>query len=144
MISRKKARKLLKAALRSGIYEQGDGAPHRVGVGYCCLGVACSLAQANGLKLKTSLEGEGGEYVAFDGYPFLLPPSVVDPYGFRSEDGSILGSEMEIGGGLYHSLAHANDAGETFAAIADAIDRYEDKLFAPDSECPRRSAVCNA
>lgn len=79
---------LLVQALRSGDYQQTKGALCRVNDNngdktYCCLGVACEVAIANGLyiRLETSDDSKG-TLIMFNGGGGSLPETVRDWYGF--------------------------------------------------------------
>lgn len=63
-------------ALRSGLYEQARGKLSD-GDGYCCLGVACEVAMANGVELRKvrSIEDDG-VWVSYDEANSMLPQSV--------------------------------------------------------------------
>lgn len=105
------------AALRSGEYEQWRGALRNEDR-YCCLGVACDVyAKATG-------EGE------WDGHDFIVPdPSVPGllPGAVREWLGLAVGNKGWMQKGL--SLTARNDAGATFAEIADLIESEPDGLF---------------
>lgn len=82
--------RLLVAALRSGKFRQGLGALARYSqsrrrIEYCCLGVACEVARANGLELaRTKVRPGSGAYMYgdVDQYEISeLPPSVAEWYG---------------------------------------------------------------
>lgn len=129
--------RLLTAALRSGEYPQtrmalclvkaaGD-APDDAPVGFCCLGVACEVAMANGVEMTTEIKGATKFYNGGSAY---MPQAVVDFFGFKNshgasytENGPVL---MTTSKGLKGSLAQANDTGVPFDEIADLIDaNYE-------------------
>jgi hypothetical protein len=83
---------LLVDALRSGGFAQGTGRLLNAGK-YCCLGVACVVAQESGLRLRLQTDENDGD-VNF-GNPLdwdydhdyaQLPGSVKDWYGFDSID----------------------------------------------------------
>lgn len=116
-------------ALRSGDYEQTRGALARVGGGYCCLGVACDLAEANGVHLNVevfpSVVDDSGMF-AYSGYTALLPPSVQEWLGLRTDGGDFYYCDAYDGAG---SLAEANDEGSTFDEIANIIESEPEGLF---------------
>ena len=88
-------------ALRSGKYRQTKHQLGRFGA-FCCLGVACKLAVAEGIiKDKDFKRGDES-----------LPKPVQDWLGMKSSVGA-LGS---------YSLASMNDNGEPFTRIADEIE----------------------
>jgi hypothetical protein len=90
------------SALRSGKYKQAHGAL-KGRDGYCCLGVLCVVA--------------GIEIGPDEGY---LSVPVQQLAGLASEVGCIKGSQ---------SLANLNDAGKSFAEIADIIESHPPGLF---------------
>jgi hypothetical protein len=115
---------LLVDALRSGRFEQGRGALLRNGK-YCCLGVACVVAQEAGLKLR--MHEEDGD-VSFgnpdnwdsDQSSGELPLMVTDWYGFDDNDPDLTNEHDK-----HHRRTAAawNDDSYTFAWIADAFER---------------------
>lgn len=94
------------AALRSGKYKQGRGALCDQGM-YCCLGVACEIWDVE----KHSTDGTFFEYgeSLCAGYA----PSELGIFGINSQ------GELSNGS----NLTEVNDAGATFAEIADIIER---------------------
>jgi len=115
---------LLAEALESDRYEQGYGSleNHREGVSrLCCLGVACRVAQAGGVEMTEEVDSSND--VVFDGHDTDLPAKVQDWFGFRSNDGTLSGSEVDG----YDSLMTINDSGRyDFRAIAGIIrDNWE-------------------
>ena len=126
-------RKLFTAALRSDEFQQGKGnLSYRTIVNkrweHCCLGVACIIAQRNGLDLPFQDSGEERWYSVtgdpdvtdFDNST-VLPATVAKWYGwdtdpeipYADEDGF----DWEI------PAADVNDSkGKSFAEIADAFD----------------------
>lgn len=108
------------AALRSGKFRQGKRAL-REGDTYCCLGVLCELAVADG-AIRAEREANGAYY--YDGSSGLPSSATASWAGMRTNDGSHL-EELRIEG---ESLASRNDRGATFAEIADIIERNIDAL----------------
>ena len=113
----KNARKWVEA-LRSGKYKQYQGALNYRD-SYCCLGVACEVAMANGVKLtkitaprKLTRYGEAGDIYA-------LPPEVMKWLGIKTPHGSYPGTD----------LVRINDSGAPFAEIADTIEENQKALF---------------
>lgn len=102
-------------ALRSGKFEQGRGALNSGGK-FCCLGVLCELAVAEGVVERVEF-GESFRYGA-DNEAFsytYLPHEVV------------VWSGVEYTGrmkGCPDSLATINDRGASFEEIADTIEQY--------------------
>lgn len=122
-------------ALRSGKYRQGRGKlaeykPEEKRVRYCCLGVACEVAKANGLELRR-------ERVDFEyGYAHdqkgldtsLLPRSVRDWFGFDSENPLLVTSPRD-----YYAVDCNDELRWPFQKIADA---FENK-YLKDDETPQ-------
>lgn len=125
-------RKLFTAALRSDEFQQGEGSLSYQTVSgqwkHCCLGVACIIAQRNGLDLPFQDSGEMRWYsvagdpdvTVFDNST-VLPATVAKWYGwdldpeipYADEDGF----DWEI------PAAEVNDSKDkNFAEIADAFD----------------------
>jgi hypothetical protein len=98
------------AALRSGRYRQ-VGEHLRTDLGFCCLGVACDVYRAGRWRRRS-----GGEWVFLD-QTAELPLAVLDAYQLRSTDARF-GPHLES-----DSLLIANDRGQSFAWIADLIER---------------------
>lgn len=79
--------KLLVDALRSKKYQQAAGRLHVLpslaeAEGYCCLGVACEVAIANGLDLKSVIVNDVVHRYGQTGVTSALPSEVSDWYGF--------------------------------------------------------------
>jgi hypothetical protein len=103
-------------ALRSGRYKQGTFALCRVNGkerSYCCLGVACALAERSGVisgkRLKT--------IKSFDGNILSLPDKV----------GAWLGLNMRQS--IIEKLITLNDDGVPFKEIANYIQKHEKEMF---------------
>ena len=121
--------------LRSGAYSQIGGRLHAAGGGYCCLGVACETYKRCGGRLREELVTDGEE-MAYDGSAGLLPAVVAgwlglckNQYAARQSDeyaGECRESVMFQNVPL-DSLVDLNDAGMSFAEIADLIE--QDKIF---------------
>jgi hypothetical protein len=115
---------LLIDALRSGGFEQGKGRLLRDGR-FCCLGVACVVAQHSGLLLRTEVDddydvhfGDPDNWGADANYS-MLPRSVQDWYGFEDQD-----PELEDDDGDLTPASTWNDEyDKDFAWIADAFER---------------------
>lgn len=98
------------ADLRANGDKQGRQALCRDGK-YCCLGRLCELAVVAGVverKSQSSSVGYGGEQL-------LPPPEVMKWAGFNEDTPVIIR-------GVPQSLYWHNDAGRTFAEIANAIE----------------------
>lgn len=129
------------AALRSGEYEQTKGYLGRTVtkddgtqvMGYCCLGVLCQVAVAEGV-IEAPYEAEEGHCVTlvYAGYEEVELPYMVrdwagldrvDPEVRTPEGAGDLTSFMGTGQPNRTTLASLNDAdGFTFAQIADVIE----------------------
>lgn len=113
----------LATALRSDEFKQTRGAL-RDESGYCCLGVACELYR----------RAVGGEWTnngfvvpdARHSEHFNLPDAVRYWLGFKDHAGGY-GTEDEDED---DALANDNDAGKSFATIADIIEAAPEGLFA--------------
>ena len=102
-------------ALRSGDYRQGIGSLYNISSGtYCCLGVACEVARANGVALEIADDPEPGGDRAYDNESAFLPSKVQAWLGVDSRNPIIDGNHAtEWNDGLCASLDK----------IADAIER---------------------
>lgn len=121
-------------ALKSGQYHQTRGALERYSTAerfeYCCLGVACRVAIANGLALNVQENADGHLYTQFgcDGSEVSLPREVVEWFGFDVRLGGsdwLDGSDPQVavtGEGVPISAIQANDGLLwSFDEIADSI-----------------------
>jgi len=113
---------LLAEALESGQYKQGYGhlETHPEGDDntprLCCLGVACRVAQDNGLEIDVKVKDH---VVFFDGWDGVLPDAVKYWFGFDDCNGAFV-NDHEIDG--WCALTDLNDAAKyDFAAIAQII-----------------------
>jgi hypothetical protein len=108
------------AALRSGEFEQGNGALRR-GDKFCCLGVACELA-AKYKIIKPAKKAPGSDDLFMYGYrTCTLPDEVTNWLNLRTHDGNIEG---------HISLVGENDVKDkTFKEIADLIASEPAGLF---------------
>ena len=109
-------------ALRSGEYRQTTGVL-RDRDGFCCLGVLCDIAE------KGTWIIENGSRFFYEGRDLnyfcsaaALPEPVLRLAGLRTKAGRISESEG-------HSLSEMNDAGCSFARIADLIEAEPEGLF---------------
>jgi hypothetical protein len=121
---------LLVDALRSGRFQQGTGRLAKAGR-YCCLGVACVVAQENGLALTTQADEDGdvnfglGEvdspnWIADSDYSHL-PSSVQRWYGFDENDPTLNGDDDD--GAATNASSWNDDYDRDFEWIADAFER---------------------
>lgn len=113
------------AALRSGLYQQGFGALAKKVNGekrYCCLGVACEVAIADGLGLK-HIENEWGSAYGVSRCISALPAEVLDWLGLGPEEGDCTIGTWESGTRI--SAISVNDGHNWgFGRIADAIEAH--------------------
>ena len=112
--------------LRSGKYPQGRERL-RTTNGFCCLGVACDAF--NDHIWRAAAGGSDWRYL---GAGIDLPKPVMDAYRLRRPDGQYTGE-----GGYAASLAGDNDAGKTFAEIADLIERELEAALTAGRESDR-------
>lgn len=103
-------------ALESGQFRQGRERLKRAGLGayeYCCLGVACELAMANGAPvLETFID----DTIRFNDEIGYLPEAVQDWLGIPDEDPALDG---------HVSAAQANDGrGMSFIEIAALVREF--------------------
>lgn len=108
------ARALWVTALRSGKYQQGQGALLRNGK-YCCLGVACEVAIAHGVPISRVLRG--GDTL-FGGAGEQLPGIVRDWLGLVNMNGVYVEDDFSPRA-LYADNDHC---WKSFAQIADIIE----------------------
>jgi hypothetical protein len=100
------------AALRSGKYKQGQKVLRSAKDKFCCLGVLCDIK--NPAQWDSGLCG-----YEFAGHVHFVPSEIREWAGLPQ---SLGGAEVTINGTI-DSLADHNDAGRTFAEIADAIEQ---------------------
>lgn len=107
--------KLWVAALRSEKYEQTKDILED-NFGFCCLGVACKIADQHGVFVRKHDDGTliGGD--------LSDQPDVQKWLGLKSSYG---GLPEKTGSGL----TELNDSGKTFKELADIIEQYSDVLF---------------
>lgn len=80
---------LLVDALESGGYEQTNAKLCKIIGGertFCCLGVACEVAIANGVNISVTDPGSTSHAIAYNGETAYLPEEVRDWYGFEYVD----------------------------------------------------------
>lgn len=122
------ARKAWVEALRSGEYKQGK-AFLNVGERYCCLGVACRLAIADGVAVAVEERGEGHP-VLYGEESGWVPDAVREWLGLSTDTG-----DYTARNGRETSLANRNDSGAPFKRIADIIESKPKGLFvAPEAQ----------
>jgi hypothetical protein len=126
-------------ALRSKKYKRGAGYLKIVRKNgearHCCLGVLCELYQAERKRDKKPLlsieSGTGYSYLEAgasvtgfgdEGEAQVLPQRVQRWAGLKDMSGDMRGDLVPCAGNSYPSLAGLNDAGCSFARIADIIE----------------------
>lgn len=115
-MSDKKPRQLWVEALRSGEYHQARGQLQNVDA-YCCLGVACRVAEKHGVEVNQQLG-------FLDGTCLIAQPNVKEWLGLASGKGDLKNV----------SLALLNDAERlSFSDIADIIEQNAGELFIEES-----------
>jgi hypothetical protein len=108
-------------ALRSGKYKKTTHHLSHNGK-FCCLGVACEVAIANGVKLKVRDTKRFGQSRTYNGLRNFPPLSVIKWLGFKK------GKKVRE---FEQALATLNDyKGKSFKAIADVIAEASEELFA--------------
>lgn len=121
------------AALRSGEYQQGRGYLNRTddeGTKYCCLGVLCEIARAEGLELDVHFADDGHSGTTYyDGYSTVLPDAVEEWAGLTVSNPEVV-YDYTL---RKRSLAELNDGRQDsgvvtrepydFNQIADVIER---------------------
>lgn len=130
-------------ALRSGEFKQGKHVLRAIteaGVFDCCLGVACVIAQRNGVELiverKPMNEAIHGaersiaEIDTFNGMTQVLPDVVKDWLGLHDISGKFSGNYATEHGIPAMDLTGLNDGGMTFPEIAAFIEKEPIGLFA--------------
>jgi hypothetical protein len=106
-------------ALRSGNYTQGFG-KLRDGNKFCCLGVLCELAVADGI-VSRSTNDDIHEYTGFIDGDSLLPDKVLEWIGAEAVAWAG-GPILAIGGEQLPAYRHNDSRERTFAELADAIE----------------------
>lgn len=104
-------------ALRSGKYKQGRYSLNKNGK-FCCLGVACEVAAANGVPLKVT---KNKKFTLYNAQRAFLPDAVIVWLGFNKEkSGEFEGALME-----------ENDTHrQTFEQIVKIIEEAPDNIWA--------------
>lgn len=109
-------------ALRSGKYKQGRSQLADVWeddeVKYCCLGVACKAAIADGVELE---EKQKGGSILFNGAISYLPAPVQKWLGVPRDPGLV--ADVGAGPGKRRASTLNDDYALSFEEIADAIDK---------------------
>lgn len=112
-------------ALRSGEYEQGTATLRGIDGKYCCLGVLCELAVADGVVGRATKDTYGHLYRSTadlaDCQKSYLPLAVQQWAGLNSTSPRVTGVAYYDG---EIDLASLNDSGSfSFHAIADIIEK---------------------
>lgn len=102
-------------ALRSGEFKQGKRFLQHKDK-YCCLGVACVIAERHGVLIdRDEIQIRGS----------LMQRPALDALGLRTAMGGYGDSSGE-------TLIYLNDNNEPFSTIADIIEAHADTLFTDD------------
>lgn len=102
------------AALRSGEYKQCTNVLYNGG-GYCCLGVLQMVVDG-----KVEVDKDDGTPEPLPSFGWLAKKGIE----FLSiKDGSLVHDRVPLLPALQRLAATANDSGESFATIADAIEQ---------------------
>ncbi len=104
-------------ALRSGKYKQGYGRLHDPeSNGYCCLGVLCKIYEKDYVGMDITLQNND-----------YLPSDIIEDFnisdGICGRVNGITRNGITIGKKQYDSLVEANDKNESFANIANWIEK---------------------
>lgn len=112
-------------AMESGDYPQAIGKLCR-GSGFCCLGLACELAE---IPRKESQSKDWFIYGSgFSAVSDWAPEQIVQSLKLRGKEGELDG-KYKIGKYEVTSLAEANDYGATFSEIAAFIRSNPTAVF---------------
>ncbi len=104
------------AALRSGLYLQGRGELRSANECFCCLGVLCDIKNPSGWqKFISSREDSPFSFESTHAFDF-------PPFSVREWAGLNWSETTVTIRGIAGTLDDHNDAGRTFAEIADAIE----------------------
>lgn len=122
-------------ALKSGGYKQGRGALHRPKTAtpsgeaeYCCLGVLCELAVAEGIAVR-ELRGDTYVYLSAEDVSDWasgdLPTAVAEWAGLPARDPKVLAPRRTVATYLSALNDDQDSKGRsfTFAQLASSIDR---------------------
>ncbi len=112
-------RGLVVAALRSGEFKQGHYAMQGAGK-YCCLGVACRVAERHGVAIATHDDGSlvGGSLQSHEAVARWLGIRGRGLYGTHP-----VANSPAVGNGANSLAADNDDRKHTFRRIADTIER---------------------
>jgi hypothetical protein len=131
MALNKNAQKWVRA-LRSGAFQQGQNKLAGDGK-FCCLGVACVLAAADGIIPPAHTHDDGR--LGFAGEAHYLPRPVIKWLGLKDKRGTISATKY----GPSTNLAIMNDNSKTFEEIASVIES-EPSLFRRNRRKARRKS----
>jgi hypothetical protein len=121
-------------ALRSGHYQQGYGCLNdwtyvdNVQCDcYCCLGVACMVAEQHGIEVDRNFSSE-----QVLGNTFASQPAVQEWLGIATIGGGIRDYDHTSEPNYCRSLWQMNDSRQySFAAIADFLEEHPEQVFVP-------------
>lgn len=112
------------AALRSGKYEKGRGRLNYGNKQFCCLGVLCEVALAEGLELKKEMLPDASDPVFYDGGSTFLPENVRAWAGLSAMDPTInnMGAALSSLNDEFTYKNHVREMTYTFNDIANFIE----------------------
>ena len=121
--------RLLVAAPQSGLYEKGVGRLHKTAApdqeeGWCCLGVASDVAAKFGLELDRKPAPYDCE--SFDGEASYLPRSVMEWYGFESNNPVLRTPDREISASTVNDTGYQVVGGHREASFKDIARFFKD------------------
>lgn len=116
-----KNQKLWVEALRSGKYKQAVGVLESTSGGFCCLGVACKVAEEHGVEVV--YDKLGG---TLHGNQLGYQRNVQEWLGLINGDG-YPSDKLNVDPSL--TLSSLNDSGATFEEIADIIEQHPEWYF---------------
>jgi len=137
MINKVNMRKVV-AALRSGQFKQDQGRLARRlpdgTVAYCCMGVFCEVALADGLNLDVTDDHDsmGGPVKKFDTEILFLPPLVRDWAGLGLQE---YDPRVEHHSELVRLSVINDEFRLPFTVVADLIEKHY-KLLEDDGDAP--------
>ena len=112
-------------ALESGEWDKGRGQLCGLNADgtkeYCCLGVLCELAIADGLELAKGERRIDPNDVVYDGEYAYLPIAVREWAGMASNAGTFVRKPEDEG---ESSLADVNDVADDFGPVVKAIRKH--------------------
>jgi hypothetical protein len=123
-------------ALKSGRFRQGKNRLHTVNrlnktAVYCCLGLACKLANKTGkLKLPKTIEEPHNAlpFIKYDDNGFILPSKIVNLLKLRNPGGNFK-KIANVNNLNFSGLVDMNDWGLPFNQIGEYIEANPENVF---------------